>query len=129
MSGIRTVDWKVILFAVLGCYAVPSLLLGVVGGAFIPSDTEIRIEGWRFLWLGLFWAGYLVGVPMLAGYFTARYASNRPQLHVLLVALVGIALIFGLSTGPLGPRAGVGIAFLAMVALGAFLFLRRKRVP
>src|SRR5262245_51891453 len=99
MSSSTTLDWKVIGLAILGCYVVPLLLLGFVGGVFTQSDSETPVRGWPAIWLALLWATYFLGLPIVAGYVTARYARNRPQLHVFVVALVGVVLIFSISRG------------------------------
>ena len=128
MSSTETLDWKVIGLAILGCYVVPLVLLGVVGGVFSQSDSETPIKGWPAVWLGLLWATYFLGLPIVAGYVTARYARDRPQLHVLVVALVGVVLVFSISRGSPVLRLAFSVAFLAMAALGAVLFLRRRRL-
>jgi hypothetical protein len=128
MSSVKTLDWKVIGLAILGCYVLPLLLLGLVGGVFTQSDSETPVKGWPAVWLALLWATYFLGLPVVAGYVTARYARNRPELHVLLVALVGVVLVFSMSRGSPLMRLGFSVAFLAMAALGAVLFLRRRRL-
>lgn len=128
MAELKSVDWKVVLLAVLGCYVAPLFLLGIVGGAFTQSDAGTSVKGWPALWLGVLWATLFLALPLLAGYVTAKYASHRPHLHVLLVALVGVVLIFLASRGAPALRVAFSVASLAIAALGAFMFLRRKRL-
>jgi hypothetical protein len=127
MSSSKTLDWKVIGLAILGCYVLPLLLLGLVGGVFTQSDSETPIKGWSAVWLGLLWATYFLALPIVAGYVTARYARDRPQLHVFVVALVGVVLVFSISRGSPVLRLAFSVAFLAMAALGGFLVMRGRR--
>ena len=127
MAEVKSLDWKVVGLAVVGCYVIPVALLGIVGGVFTQSDVETPIKGWPAQWIGVIWATYFLVLPFVAGYFTAKYASHRPKFHVFLVALVGVVLIFVLSRGAPVLRVAFGVAFLAMAAVGASLQLRRKR--
>src|SRR5262245_46157059 len=95
MTAARGLDWKVVFFAVIACYLVPWLLIGVVSSLIlgpISDGVSVPVQGFDRWWLGLTTLVSFIGYPFFAGFFTAKFASNRPQLHVLIVTLVGIAL-------------------------------------
>lgn len=114
------IDWKVLVFALFGCYFIPWVATGAFLEAFYgPSRDEIERAPF-----GLVFVGATLLSPALAGYFTARFASDRPQLHVALIALLGPLLQVLASQASI--RAYFG--YLALTALccclGAFVALR-----
>jgi Na+/proline symporter len=128
MTASHQLDWKVVFFAVIACYLVPWLLLGVVGSLILGLTAEgvsVRAEGVYWWWVAVNTLASFVGLPLFAGYFTARFARNRPQLHVLIVALVGIALFAVITQRDTAVLLVVFVAaWLSMAALGAFLVMR-----
>lgn len=101
---------KLLLGVTVGCYMLLGTVLGSILFALIPPEgtdaTSIHVA----MMLSI------LAVPfLLAGYFTARYAHNRPQLHVLLVALLGSAVVF-----LIGNSAAQAAIPLPLVVLGAF---------
>jgi hypothetical protein len=123
-------DWKIVLFAVLCCYVVPWAVLGSISSLIGRPEFDggsVRVEG-PLLWWGAFSTLlYLLGFPFFAGFFTAKYASNRPQLHVLVVLLLGLLLAALVRPGrdPLSIVVHASI-WLAIAALGAFIVLRKR---
>lgn len=114
------IDIKVLLAAAVGCYGLIPLVLGTLLAAMFAADSSANSS---LTWLiGLMGVATISVPPLVAGYFTARYASNRPQLHVLLAALLGgaLALLMGASIW-------VALVSLPLAALGAFLQLRGQR--
>jgi len=113
-------DIKVLLAAAVGCYGLVGLVLGTLLAAMFSTDGSASLSStWA---VGLMVIATISVPPLVAGYFTARYASNRPQLHVLLVALLGgvLALLMGASIW-------VALVSLPLAALGAFIQLRGQR--
>lgn len=113
-------DIKVLLAAAIGCYGLLALALGTLLAAMFSSDGSASPSA--------AWAVGVMGIatfsvpPLVAGYFTARYASNRPQLHVLLVAMLGGVLLF-----LMGGSIWVALPSLPLAALGGFIQLRGQR--
>jgi hypothetical protein len=113
-------DIKVLLAAAVGCYGLVALVLGTLLAAMFSTDGSANASP---TWVvGLMGLATISIPPLVAGYFTARYASNRPQLHVLLVALLGGVLIL-----LMGGSIWVGLVSFPLAALGAFLQLRGQR--
>jgi hypothetical protein len=48
--------------------------------------------------VGLHFLFTAAGIPLFAGVFTAKFAKNRPLLHVAVVTVIGIVL-FSFITG------------------------------
>jgi ABC-type tungstate transport system substrate-binding protein len=124
MSPWRHIDWKLLLFAFLACYAVPWVVASLLLSALIPSEGVI--VGWRLVAFNSYLVLYFLCMPFGAGYFTAKFAKNRPQLHVLLVVALGV---FGLSfvrSSSLEAQVAAAAVSLAMAALGAFILIRGR---
>ena len=117
---LRDLDGRVLLFAALGCYALPILVFGTLISASLAQSPD----GWGQPATVILLLIFFLLSPLAAGYFTARYARNRPQLHVLLVWAIGFAAFIITSAGSLGIQAAVGVASFASVSLGAFVRLR-----
>ncbi|MGE8492629.1 MULTISPECIES: hypothetical protein [Comamonas] len=84
------IDLKAILIAFAVSYGAVTLLLQNITFALLAAllpDTALYGFAPLFL-LALF----LLFTPVLSGYVVAKLARNRPQLHVLLSALLGAAL-------------------------------------
>ncbi len=127
MNPAHRIDWKVLLFALLGCYVLPWMVFGILASATYPPDDglPIYITGWRKVLLGAEFALHYIGMPLAAGYFTARFSTNRPQLHVLLVALLGFGASLLVHRTAWGTHAIILVVSLAVAALGAFVRLRK----
>ena len=123
MSPLRQLDWRVVFFALVACYGLPWLLSGAV--VYVAEDKG-GFE-WRESVLDAYVYLYFLAMPLAAGYFTARYSKNRPQLHVLLVVLLGAAASMLVRPDSLGFLAIAGAVALLMASLGAFVALRRSR--
>jgi hypothetical protein len=122
MNSVRQLDWPVLCFAWLGCYLIPWFVFGSLVEAVWGGDsTGLKLA------VGSYVVLYLFGMPFAAGYFTARFSKNRPQLHVLLVASVAAAGFAFISSGSLGVQVAVFGASLFFASFGAFLALRRGR--
>lgn len=113
-------DIKVLLSAAVGCYGLVGLVLGTLLAATFSTDG---IENSPSTWVvGLMAIATFSFPPLTAGHFTARYAFNRPQLHVLLVALLGGVLVL-----LIGGAIWIALVSLPLAALGASMQLRGQR--
>jgi len=117
----RGFDWKVVFFALIGCYLLPALFLGSLTAT--TSLDSLPHEGSVIL-LSVYGLAVYGGSPIAGGYFTARFASNRPKLHVLVVAVLGILLACLSYRGPLLAVLAYFLVALVLATLGAFLRLR-----
>ena len=124
MNHLRGIDWKLLLFAWLACYAVPWLASSVLLSALITQDGVV--SGWRLVAFNSYLVLHFLCMPLAAGYFTARYAKNRPQLHVLLVVVLGFVALCSVSSSPFLAQAIAAVASLAMASLGAFVHVRSR---
>ena len=120
---LHDLDGRVLLFAALGCYALPLLVFGTLISAALSQSPDSWGQPTAVILLIIFF----LPSPLIAGYFTARYARNRPQLHVLLVWAIGFAAFVVTSAGSLGIQAAVGVASFASISLGAFAQLRARK--
>ena len=118
------IDWRVLLFALFGCYFLPWLAWGVVLSNFVGWDEQDHgsvIGGWV-------WLGYFLLMPVLSGYFTARFARNRPQLHVAVVAVLGPLFLLALATSSKSGSNWFVVVYMMVMALcctfGAFVAFR-----
>ena len=123
-SYLRSIDLKVLGLCLLGCYFLPELLLGTFFAA-LASASGAWIPWVIFPLLG----GFLLGPPVAAGYFTARYARVLPQFHVLFVVLAGSLAVAAttLQSQAFALRAAYVPASLVLVALGAVTWERQMR--
>jgi hypothetical protein len=120
MNPLRQLDWAVLCFAWLGCYLIPWFVVGLLVQAVWGSEgAAVALLSSSYAVL------YLVGMPLAAGYFTARFSKNRPRLHVLLVATFAAAAFAFISGGSLTVRAVVFVASLLFASFGAFFAFRR----
>jgi hypothetical protein len=117
----RHFDWKVVLFALVGCYLLPAFVLGSLVAL---TASESLQTGWAMLPQVLYGLAIYLGAPIAGGYFTARFAANRPKLHVLAVATLGVLLACLSFRGSLLSVIGYAIISVLLAALGAFLHLR-----
>jgi uncharacterized membrane protein len=117
----RRFDWKVVIFALVSCYLLPALLFGSLTAT--TSLDSLPHEGSAML-LSMYGLAVYVGAPIAGGYFTARFAANRPKLHVLIVAVLGVLLACLSYRGPLLAVFAYSLVALVLATLGAFLRLR-----
>lgn len=120
---LRKFDWLTVLFALVACYLLPALVFGSLAAA---TSSKPELTGWALVPNILYALAVYLGAPIAAGYFTARFAANRPKLHVLVVATLGVFLACLSYRGPLLATAAYAVALLLLAALGAFLCLRGK---
>jgi len=127
MNPAHRIDWKLLCFTVLGCYVLPWAVFGVLAYAtYPPNDGEpVYITGWRKVLLSAEFVLHYVGMPLAAGYFTARFSANRPQLHVLLVVLLGFGASLLVHSTAWSTHAFILVLSLSVAALGAFISLRK----
>jgi len=121
LKVLRHFDWKVVLFALIGCYLLPALVFGSMAAS---ASSESVLTGWAMLPNVMYALAVYIGAPIAGGYFTARFAANRPKLHVLVVATLGVLLAFLSYRGSLLTMLAYAFASTLLAALGAFLRLR-----
>lgn len=109
----KSLDWKVVFFALVACYVVPGI---VIGGVLAVINDRLSPDTWKLVTGVLALVGFLVP-PVSGGYLAARYARERPWRHVVVVGVLGALL--SLLAFRTSPRAMVLYA-LASVALAAF---------
>lgn len=119
-------DWKVVLFALIGCYLLPALVFGSIASSVSSGSVSSGsvLTGWAMLPNVICALAVYIGAPIAGGYFTARFAANRPKLHVLVVATLGVLLAFLSYRGSLLTMLAYALASTLLAALGAFLRLR-----
>ena len=122
MKHLHDIDWKLLLFVFIACYAIPWLFIGTLVNVIFLESTEAT--DWRSTVAGAAVAACFLAAPAAAGYFTARFARNRPRLHVVLVVLVGIGAGFLVTRNSLSVHLVIAAVSLGMAALGAFVVLR-----
>ncbi len=121
LAYLRHIDWKVIFFALVACYFLPVMLIGSVTANMVGegnSDSSQIVAN-----VSMFLYAFLP--PFAAGYFTAKYAGRLPIIHVVIVGLIGIFIFWVGSSRPPLLYLAYGLASFAVIALGAFLRLRR----
>jgi hypothetical protein len=114
------IDWKILVFALFGCYFLPWVVAGlVVSTIFEHGEGQLNHApiGWVFI-------VSTVVCPILAGYFTAKLANNRPLLHVVLIAILGPLLQTLFSSRSVGVYAAYMVMTALCCAFGAFVALR-----
>ena len=124
LTFLRNLDWKVVLFALVGCYLLPALLLGSLTASVSPEPVMSTRSATLF---SVYVLVTYFGAPIVGGYFTAKFATNRPKLHVLIVAALGILLASLSYRGPFLAAFLYAIAVVVLAAMGAFLRLRGHR--
>jgi hypothetical protein len=118
---LRHLDWKLVLFAFLACYVVPYVLFGVLLQVAFGSPEQ---DSFGRKVAPLLLLIYALLPALLGGYFTARYARALPQLHVLLVWMIGFGASRLLSANPFVVHLVYCVVTLLLAALGAFIYLR-----
>jgi hypothetical protein len=113
-----SIDLKVVLFALLGCFAVPWLVLGTISLA-LSDATAVWASGATMVI-------FFLSPPLLAGYFTAKYAKVLPQFHVVLVGLLGLVASMMLIRASWEMYLGLAVLFGVLLTLGAFMSLRGR---
>jgi hypothetical protein len=108
-----SLDWKVILFALVACYLVPGIVLA--GVLAVIKDT-LSADAWKLTTGVLAMVGFLVP-PVSGGYLAARFAKTLPWRHVIVVGVLGALL--SLLAFRTSPRAMLFYA-LGSVALAVF---------
>jgi hypothetical protein len=122
--SLRHLDWKVIVLTLAACYGVPAVVIGGVlvatGHDTIPLNAEQVLVG------VLAMVSFLVP-PVAGGYVAARFARERPRLHVFVVGALGALL--SLLAFRSSPRAMIAYALgsLLLASFGGFLQMQGKR--
>jgi hypothetical protein len=120
---LRHIDLKLLVLGFFGCYFLPMLVMGslvVAIGKGAPNGQLPFVVG-SLLVLAL-----LIVPPLAGGYFTARYSKTLPQLHILLLCVVGL-VGYSFTVQPLTAFATVAAFSIACTALGAFIWFRQER--
>jgi hypothetical protein len=119
---LAAIDWKVLLFASVGCYVLPALFFGTLVSLAMGDGASEHGQ-----WLApMSLAAWLLLAPLAAGYLAARFARQLPQAHVALVGLIGAALcLVKLSAAP-AVLCAFAVAVLSASAVGGFICLRSK---
>lgn len=120
-SHLRFLDWKVVFFALLGCYILPGILVGTLLATALQEAMPQSIG--HTIGSFLAFVSFLVP-PVAGGYFAARFARALPRLHVLVVGVLGALL--SLLAFRASPRAmaAYAVTSLVLAALGGYLRLR-----
>jgi hypothetical protein len=120
---LKSLDWKVVFFALVACYVVPGILLA--GVLAMIEDTLTR-DAWKLTTGVLSMVGFLVP-PVSGGYLAARFARHQPWRHVVIVGVVGALL--SLLAFRATPRAMVlyALASLALAVFGGYIRLQGRR--
>jgi len=118
---LRLLDWKVVFFALLGCYILPGILVGTLLATALQEAMPQAVGHPIASFLAF--ASFLVP-PFAGGYFAARFARSLPRLHVLVVGVLGALL--SLLAFRASPRAmaAYAVTSLALAALGGYMRLR-----
>lgn len=105
------------------CYLLPYFVIGGLIAAALGRSGDASSGGWTVVLMSYF-VVYFVGMPVSAGYFTARFAKNRPLLHVLVVAAVAAAAFWLVTNGELPVQAVTFVASVLFAFLGALVAMR-----
>jgi hypothetical protein len=116
---LRALDLKVLVLALVACFAVPWLVVGTISGLLTKDLGSSAETAYTLVMLAFF-----LLPPVLAGYFTARYSRQLPQLHVALVTALGLLSSVLWIRGLWLVYLVYGLAFVLLSALGAFIRLR-----
>jgi len=122
-SYLRALDWKVLVFALVVCYVLPEVFFGTVITTVIGDGASGARSSMALL---LIWVS-LLAAPLASGYFTARFATALPKLHVGIVALLGVAIFQFRHQSPWEVQLIASLLVIAVCALGAFLYIRKER--
>jgi len=118
---LRRIDWPLVFLAALGCYLLPSLLIGTISMSLFKESGEAA-PGASTLLLLLF-----VLPPIFSGWFTARLAKELPKLQVGVVGLLGTGYSLIVRSNTFGTALALAALMFALVCLGAFVRLRWRR--
>lgn len=112
-APLKSLDWKVIAFALVAAYLVPGIVLAgllAVVDRVLASDTLTLVTG-------LLSIVSFALPPVAGGYLAARFARGHAWWHVGVVGVLGALL--SLVAFHASPRAML-LYVLASVALAAF---------
>jgi len=122
MSAFRNLDWKIIVIGLLPSYVGPTLLLPILRAVIVNSDGLASNR--HVLLVHILLSAYCLVVPLATGYYIAKFAENRPRLHVLLVVIFSFPAVALLPETDLVLRFTIGALWLAFSSTGSFLQLR-----
>lgn len=111
--ALKTLDWKVVAFALVAAYLVPGIVLA---GLLAVVDRVLTSDALT-LATGLLSIVSFLLPPVAGGYLAARYAHDHAWRHVIVVGVLGALL--SLLAFHATPRAML-LYVLASIALSAF---------
>ncbi len=119
---LKSLDWKVILFALVACYVVPGIL---IAGVLAVIKDNLAPDVWKLTTGLLSLVGFLVP-PVSGGYLAARFAKALAWRHVIVVGVLGALL--SLLAFRATPRAMLlyALASVALAAFGGFIRLQGR---
>ncbi|MBX3619852.1 MAG: hypothetical protein KF891_07690 [Rhizobacter sp.] len=119
----NTLDWKLVLLALVACYLVPGV---VIAGVLASLRGALAGDAWTLVTAVLAMAGFLVP-PVSGGYLAARFARAAPWRHVVVVGVLGALL--SLLAFRTSPRAMLlyALASVALAAFGGYIRLQGRR--
>lgn len=120
---LRSLDWKVVFFALVACYLMPGIVLG---GVLAVIQDMLSADAWKLTTGVLAMVGFLVP-PVSGGYLAARFAKTRPWRHVVVVGVLGALL--SLLAFRTSPRAMLFYALgsVALAVFGGYIRLQGRR--
>lgn len=118
----RSLDWKVVLFALVAAYLVPGIVLA---GLVAVVDRTLASDALTLATALLSIVSFLLP-PVAGGYLAARYAHRDAWRHVLVVGVLGALL--SLLAFHASPRAMLlyVLASIALAAFGGFIRLQGR---
>ncbi|WOB08590.1 hypothetical protein [Piscinibacter gummiphilus] len=112
-STLRSIDWKVVAFALVAAYLVPGIVLA---GLLAMVNHSLTLDALTLMTALLSIVSFLVP-PVAGGYLAARFARSQAWRHVAVVGVLGALL--SLLAFHASPRAML-LYVLASIALAAF---------
>ncbi len=105
-------------------FVVPAAIYFAIGSAlFIAREGEVL--KW-IPWFNSLWFAVAIGMPLLAGYLTARVAQVQPLLHGGIVGMLGSIGLVVLAI-PISAALYSAIIFVPGGVAGAWLWKKFRR--
>lgn len=119
----KSLDWKLVLFALVVCYLLPGIVLA---GVLAAINGTLSRDLWTLVTAVLSIVGFLVP-PVSGGYVAARFARSRPWRHVVVVGVLGALMsLLAFRTSPRGMLL-YALASVALAAFGGYIRLQGRR--
>lgn len=112
-TDLKSLDWKLVLLALVACYLVPGIVLAALVAV---ANHSLTADALTLATALLSIVSFLVP-PVAGGYLAARYARSAAWRHVVVVGVMGALL--SLLAFRASPRAML-LYVLASIALAAF---------